>query len=163
MSIDKDRLRELVHLAGLFEWYKAGDLRYHDEKGGDVHALDHADAALIEAASPVAIKALLDEIERLSPPVGQVSYREQMEAWKSASIQDLRARGELMIQVEELEAENETLRKDAERYRWLRDKSESVHQFYLSTPVWFTGVKFIPDNVDNTIDAAMAPEAQDEH
>lgn len=58
------------------------------------------------------------------------------------------------------EAEIDALRKDAERYRWLRDKSESVHQFYLSTPIWFTGVKFTPENVDNTIDAAMAKEVQ---
>lgn len=55
-----------------------------------------------------------------------------------------------------VEAENVALRKDAERYRWLRDKSESVHQFYLSTPIWFTGVKFNAENVDSTIDAAMS-------
>ena len=57
-------------------------------------------------------------------------------------------------------AENETLRRDAERYRWLRDSSESIHQFYLSTPIWFTGVKFSKDNVDSTIDSAMIAEAQ---
>lgn len=52
----------------------------------------------------------------------------------------------------------EKLTPDAERYRWLRDSSESIHQFYLSTPIWFTGVKFSKDNVDNTIDAAMNKE-----
>ena len=57
-------------------------------------------------------------------------------------------------------AENEALRKDAERYRWLRDSSESIHQFYLSTPIWFTGVKFSKENVDSTIDAAMREEPQ---
>lgn len=60
--------------------------------------------------------------------------------------------------MEALVAENEALRKDAERYRWLRDSSESVHQFYLSTPIWFTGVKFSKENVDSTIDAAMGKE-----
>lgn len=55
-------------------------------------------------------------------------------------------------------AENEALRKDSERYRWLRDRSESIHQFYLSTPIWFTGVKFSKENVDSTIDAAMGKE-----
>lgn len=54
-----------------------------------------------------------------------------------------------------LKAECEGLRKDAGRYRWLRDSSESIHQFYLSTPIWFTGVKFSKENVDSTIDAAM--------
>ena len=47
--------------------------------------------------------------------------------------------------------------RDAVRYRWLRDKSESVHQFYLSTPIWFTGVKFSKESVDSTIDAALNP------
>jgi hypothetical protein len=54
------------------------------------------------------------------------------------------------------EQRNSELEKHAARYIWLRDKSESVHQFYLSTPIWFTGVKFNTENVDSTIDAAMA-------
>src|SRR5690606_9068767 len=57
--------------------------------------------------------------------------------------------------LEELQAECERLRKEAERYRWLRDKSVSLHSFYLSTPMWMTGVRFRPENVDSTIDAAM--------
>lgn len=55
--------------------------------------------------------------------------------------------------------EVEALRKNSDRYQWLRDKSESVHQFYLSTPIWFTGVKFSKENVDSTIDAAMTSVA----
>lgn len=55
-------------------------------------------------------------------------------------------------------AEQEQLESDAKRYRWLRDESESIHQFYLSTPIWFTGVKFSKENVDSTIDAAMSKE-----
>lgn len=55
-------------------------------------------------------------------------------------------------------SEVEALRKDAERYRWLRDHSGSIHQFYLSTPIYFTGVKFNKENVDNTIDAAIAAQ-----
>lgn len=68
-------------------------------------------AAFEAACKPELIRAMVAEIASLTPPAGQVSYREQMEAWKTASSQDLRARGELMIQVEELEAENEALRK----------------------------------------------------
>lgn len=103
------------------------------------------------AVRAVDVLALLAEIERLTPPAGQVSYQEQMEAWKSASSQDLRARGELMIQLEELEAENESLRKDAERYRWLRNRQIPLdgHDF-LSTQ----------EILDMRIDAAMAKEAQ---
>ena len=59
-----------------------------------------------------------------------------------------------------LKAENEALRKDSDRYQWLRDKSEAVHQFYLSTPIWFTGMKFNKKNVDSTIDAAMGKGGQ---
>lgn len=135
----------------------------------------------LQQAMPKTILALLAEIERLSPPAGQVSYQQQMEAWKSASSQDLRARGELMIQVDELKAENETLRtqaqdalsgqlhlinerdllvleveelrKDAERYRWLRDKQT----FIWLIQDWFPGEAMLT-NVDADIDAAMAKE-----
>lgn len=44
---------------------------------------------------------------------------------------------------------------DAERYRWLRDKSEAVNNFYLSTPIWLAGAKFSPEDVDSSIDAAI--------
>lgn len=79
-------------------------------KGTTVEMLNRW-AAFEAACKPELIRAMIAEITSLTPPAGQVSYREQMEAWKSASSQDLRARGELMIQVEELEAENEALRK----------------------------------------------------
>ena len=68
----------------------------------------------------------------------------------------------LLDAYEALQAECEKLRRDAERYRWLRDKSESLHSFYLSTPVWMTGVRFRPENVDRTIDAAMQETSHDE-
>lgn len=66
--------------------------------------------------------------------------------------------GHTLVQDEALRAltvECDLLRKEAERYRWLRDKSESVHQFYLSTPIWFTGVRFRKEDMDSSIDAAM--------
>lgn len=47
---------------------------------------------------------------------------------------------------------------DAERYRWIRDKSEAVHQFYLSVPLWFTGVRFRAQDVDKAIDAMSKGE-----
>lgn len=50
------------------------------------------------------------------------------------------------------------LRKDADRYQWLRDKSEAVHQFYLSVPLWFTGVRFRAQDVDKSIDAMSKGE-----
>ena len=66
----------------------------------------------------------------------------------------------VLVEIDRLKAENDALRKNSDRYQWLRDKSESVHQFYLSTPIWFTGVKFRKENVDSTIDAAMGSGEQ---
>lgn len=63
---------------------------------------------------------------------------------------------ETVQRLADAERRSAKLEKNAARYIWLRDKSESIHQFYLSTPIWFTGVKFNPQNVDNTIDAALA-------
>lgn len=114
------------------------------------------------AVRAVDVLALLAEIERLTPPAGQVSYQEQMEAWKSASSQDLRARGELMIQLEELEAENESLRKDAERYRWLCDRF-GVTKLPCAVERILAGDVYVADGkpgVDGAIDAAMSKEAQ---
>jgi hypothetical protein len=46
---------------------------------------------------------------------------------------------------------------DAERYRWLRDKSEpGICAFYLSVGQAFKGVRFTRETVDAAIDAAMA-------
>lgn len=52
--------------------------------------------------------------------------------------------------------ENGRLRANSARYLWLRDKSENAHPFYLSTPIWMTGVRFRQSDVDRSIDTAMA-------
>lgn len=64
----------------------------------------------------------------------------------------------LIVERDQLKSESEALRKDAERYQWLRDRSESVHQFYLSVPLWFTGVRFRAQDVDKAIDAMSKGE-----
>ena len=46
------------------------------------------------------------------------------------------------------------LREDAARYRWLRDASCPPHNFYISVPDEFHGVRYGPDEVDAYIDAA---------
>ena len=48
------------------------------------------------------------------------------------------------------------VQRDAERYRWLRDVSVPPHNFYLSVPIEFDGVKYGKSEVDAYIDAAMA-------
>lgn len=46
--------------------------------------------------------------------------------------------------------------RDAARYRWLRDKSVPPHNFYISVPDEFHGVRYQPGEVDAYIDAAIA-------
>lgn len=60
-------------------------------------------------------------------------------------------------EIARLTAEVEGLRKDAERYRWLRDHSEpGICAFYLSVGEAFKGVKFARETVDEAIDAQIA-------
>jgi hypothetical protein len=130
-----DRLAEaLIELnkANLLDWAAT----IEDARIGKTHT----EYAL--AANPAVVRTLIDELNQAR---NGMKYACAMRLKK---------------EIDRLQAENVALRKDAERYQWLRDKSESVHQFYLSTPIWFTGVKFSKDNVDNTIDAAMSKEPQ---
>lgn len=64
--------------------------------------------------------------------------------------------------IQALMSDNAVLRRNSDRYVWLRDKSEAVHSFYLSVANWFKGVTFSKETVDAAIDSAMAsaPEAQ---
>lgn len=48
--------------------------------------------------------------------------------------------------------------RDAARYRWLRDVSVPPHNFYISVPVEFHGVRYTPAEVDAGIDAAIASQ-----
>lgn len=59
------------------------------------------------------------------------------------------------VRIAELEA-------DAARYRWLRDHSQSFHTFYLSVPIWMTGVSVNQEKVDRSIDAAIALAQQEQ-
>ncbi|WP_122722392.1 hypothetical protein [Pseudomonas viridiflava] len=100
-----------------------------------------AKAKFLCAVTPAAVLALIAENDRLRV------------RWENPD--------PILIQcMDSAIAEHEQLERDAERYRWLRDRSVSIHQFYLSTPIWFTGVKFSKENVDSTIDAAMGKGEQ---
>lgn len=103
-----------------------------------------AKARFLGAMTPAVVLGLLAEIERMRE---DACFR---------AVKSLRGDcKDLMVERDQLKTENEALRKDAERYQWLRDKSESVHQFYLSTPIWFTGVRFRKEDVNSSIDTAM--------
>jgi hypothetical protein len=100
-------------------------------------AMFEANARYIAAANPAALLDMVAEVEQLRA----VNF-------------DLHAGQQAM------EEELGALRKDAYRYRWLRDKSEAVHSFYLSVPIWFKNVIFQRADVDSAIDNAMAQEQQ---
>lgn len=55
-----------------------------------------------------------------------------------------------------LEERVASLEADAERYRWLRDKSVPPHNFYISVPIEFDGVRYTAAEVDAGIDSARA-------
>lgn len=124
MSIDKAKLRAFAER--LVSEHQAG-------KGDPVPAIG------VPAAD---VLALLAEIERLR------------EDPHMRAIRSLRGDcADLMDERDHLKAENEALRKDAQRYRWLRDKQT----FIWLIQDWFPGEAMLT-NVDADIDAAMAKE-----
>lgn len=140
---DYTELTRLAEAAQAGPWYQHGGIKQVVDR--DCEAVcetfeedgDCPVARFIAAANPAAVLALLDDLDQAR---NGMKY--------ACGIR-------LKKEIDRLQVENQALRKDAERYRWLRDKSESIHQFYLSMPIWFTGVKFSRENVDSTIDAAM--------
>lgn len=102
MTIDKAQLKSLAEASLVGDWYESGDLRYEDRKTGDVHGLHHDDDRFIATANPATILALLEEISRIETESAYV-------------MAGSRTRAEI---IDQLKAENEALRKDAERYRW---------------------------------------------
>lgn len=118
--------------------------------------LNADDAAFAAAANPAAVLALIAENVQLKALIADPEFPPKHARRLIAQLrQEL---SDLWPMHNSLKADNEALRQDAERYRWLRDSSESIHQFYLSTPIWFTGVKFSKENVDSTIDSAMGKD-----
>ncbi len=145
-DLNKQELRRLAEAATGGDWeYRLGLIRTMPDSDGYVPVAVAPNAPknwrpqrdtnmqYIAEAHPSVILALLDELAQAKCESGHAIQQ------KDAAY-----------------AECKALREDAERYRWLRDSSESIHQFYLSTPIWFTGVKFSKENVDSTIDAAMS-------
>ncbi|MFG0864603.1 ead/Ea22-like family protein [Pseudomonas sp. FYR_7] len=102
MTIDKEKLKALAEASGGGEWYSAGDLRYCDDKTGEIHGLHHDDSRFIAAASPATVLALLAEIEWLD--------RESQNLSNQLGHCD-RERRAFRAERDQLKAENEALRK----------------------------------------------------
>ena len=58
-----------------------------------------------------------------------------------------------LVQIDEGMRERDA---DAARYRWLRDHSCPPHNFYISVPDEFHGIRYTLQDVDAYIDAAIA-------
>ena len=79
--------------------------------------------------------------------VESATERGSVQIYPAAALEALKA------EIEALRAEVESLRTDAERYRWLRDKGDSITVCdCASDGEW---IPLHPQNIDATIDAAM--------
>lgn len=156
MAIDKENLKVLAQSVKpdcymVPEPYEE-DRRYSPE---EISSLEFS-----AAASPEAVLALLAEIDRLESeamPTAAVvqSDREQIDQLKAEN-ETLRD-GANFRAIQSLRADCEALRKDAERYRWLTEKAG---------PSWgdMLGDKSTtPAEKAAEIDAAMAKERSNEH
>lgn len=65
-KVNKQELRRLAEAAIAGDWFDGGDLRYSDDKTGEVHGLNVEDERFISAANPAAILSLLDENKRIA-------------------------------------------------------------------------------------------------
>lgn len=169
-DLNKQELRRLAEMASpAYEWYAPCDLRYADDKTGEVHGLNHDDDSFISAANPAAILSLLDECESLhsamaapdeiaAEPAGdyetlrkqfmsllmmanskcrqvkhwreQSGHVQQQKIWENAAnVSAERDTNAMLTDVlekveaerDQLRAEVEALRKDAERWRCVRN------------------------------------------
>jgi hypothetical protein len=163
MSIDKAQLKAMAEAASKVpDWYSP-------QSFGLSRVTGDAERDFIGAAGPATILALLAEIERLKAGVEsdwaeieriQLLYSEQFRKARALRIErdQLKTDNEawrLTVEAERrikrgISDENEALRKDAERYRWLRDGAG-----YCDTRD-IPGMA--PARMDAFIDAALAKE-----
>lgn len=104
------------------------------------------------------LKRLAEAAESAFAELCKTGGDDLADAWDKAELEFDHAANSTAVLA--LIAEIEALRKDAARYRWLRDKSESVHSFYLSVPIWFSNIHFQRKDVDIAIDAAIAEDGR---
>jgi hypothetical protein len=178
MSIDKAQLRALAEAASPSKWTTDGHKTVMSAESDQINAgyaifESHGpdalkNAAFAAAANPATVLALLAEIDmvnaqRLMHLRLNVSMRARRKVWvshcKKAEDQFL----DVQQERDQLKAENESLRKDARRYRFLRNQHWPVA--YLAVVVNpKVSVKLgydcpSGDRLDEQVDGAMKREA----
>ncbi|MFT8234689.1 hypothetical protein ACLNBI_24480 [Pseudomonas guariconensis] len=144
MTIDKAKLKALGESSGLGEWYSAGDLRYCDDKTGEIHGLHHDDSRFIAAASPATVLALIAEIDRME--------EEFDKAWRH-DLNNANNVQALSAEVSRLQRESEALRKA------LLEASEEVATWGAYASEYFQEKHDLAGCVAKIHAAAMAKEA----
>jgi hypothetical protein len=137
---DYSELKKLAENA-LGDWYESGELRYED-RSGYTCGLHHDDEYFIAAANPAAVLALIAENEKLK-----------------ADLRDSKdAKLGLSWALGEINGENEKLRKDASRHRWLREHQFDVGSFYdvseYNHKAWFEHID------DESIDRCISEDTE---
>jgi len=136
----------------------------------DFMAQNEAYARLVEAANPAAIVDLLARLEVAQGAVKTLqdqvtTLQADPNSWQSGYDEGRRMGTKTAYsEREQLKAENEGLRRDAERYRFIRKPNGCV---YTRATEYFPGIERASgshlvnlENLDMTIDAAMAKEQQ---
>lgn len=162
MTIDKQKLKALALVATKSKW-TTDDLNEvmsaeSDQLNSgfiiaDCQGPDRwRNAQYIAAACPATVLDLLAEIEALESRVSILQKYED---------ECLHLMREAEAERDQLKAENEALRKDAERYRWLCE-AFGVTKLPCAVERILAGEVYVADGksgVDVAIDAAMAKEA----
>jgi hypothetical protein len=109
-AMTNEELKALAEKASpIDEWYKPGDLRYADDKSGEIHGIHHDDDSFIAAANPAAVLGLIKDAERnqrmlLAACMGMGAIGEALGA-------DMNSDGdELLGMVNDLKAQNGRMR-----------------------------------------------------
>ncbi|WP_207936413.1 hypothetical protein [Pseudomonas sp. 51_B] len=144
MTIDKQKLKALAEAANAI----TTDVKITMAIGADPVEVK-AVQDYLQVAMPKTILALLAEIERLEAKVRLAGVAAEVTVHQEVGRAVTR---ELVLAYErdQLKAENEALRKDAERYRWLREPWQDQRQVRAWTSL---------EVMDENIDSAMAKEA----
>ena len=158
-EVNKEELRRWCNVEGLDEWFEFGDLLINDVDG-EPRSLNEEDERWIVAADPRRILPLLDE------NAAQASRIAELEAACKKAEQvinrECQAAAAYHMQAIGLSFELEACRKDAMRYRWIRERAWYVDRaayVYEIDHVRVAGFKeavaYDADDVEAAIDAAM--------